>query len=137
MKNIKRFDEMFENFADETLNKINTEPNEPIVRDDLVGEFAPHRETPEINVEYAVEFIPSGTFKSFYNAENYLKELGYAIGSMQMNSPIGFIDSENFDYVSKWGNMNQEERKQLDGVIISTDFREGESIIVWYKSPKF
>jgi len=137
MRKIKKFDEMFENFADETLNKINTDPNEPLVRDDLVGKPAPHRSALDLNVEYAIEFVPSGTFQAFYKAEDYLKELGYSTGSMEGGSPIGFADEKKFEHVSKWNNMDRSEHNLLDGIMISSDFREGEVVVLWFKSPKF
>jgi hypothetical protein len=36
-----------------------------------------------------------GTFKSVYEAERQLQELGYRIGSMCGGEPIGFADGDN------------------------------------------
>ena len=61
----------------------------------------------DLQVEHAVEFEASGTFQAFYKAEAFLRELGYTTGSMEMNAPIGF--SLEYDYISKWNNMNHNE----------------------------
>jgi hypothetical protein len=56
---------------------------------------------------------------------------------MQMSSPIGFADSDKYDYVSKWWNMNREDKESLDGAIIPLDgFREGGVLVLFFKEPK-
>lgn len=138
MKNIKNFKKYFESddFVEDTLAK--SDPNKPITRDDLVGKvYTGHREVPDREVVFAVEFIASGTFQSYYNASDYLKDMGYTVGSMQGGSPIGFADDSVYEYVSKWGNMTRADHEKLDGVIISSGFREGESLILFFKEPKF
>lgn len=80
--------------------------------------------------------IEEGTFMSFYVAEKRLRRMGYEIGSMCGGEPIGFADAEKYDYISKWRNMNSEEHKLLDGVMISNDWREGSVDIIWFVEPK-
>jgi hypothetical protein len=82
-------------------------------------------------------FPPAGTFKAYYAAEGRLKELGYTVGSMCRNEPIGFADGDKCAYVAKWYNMNQSEKSMLDGVMISNDFREGGATIVFFTPPKY
>jgi hypothetical protein len=77
-----------------------------------------------------------GTFSSVYEAEKQLRELGYRIGSMSWNQPIGFACGEKYDYISKWYNMTSEEHNLLDGVMISDDWREGSVDIIWFNEPK-
>jgi len=77
-----------------------------------------------------------GTFMSFYEAENRLRRMGYKIGIMCGSEPIGFACEEKYDYISKWRNMNSDEHKLLDGVMISSDWREGSVEIIWFKEPK-
>jgi hypothetical protein len=77
-----------------------------------------------------------GTFKSVYEAEKRLREMGYTIGSMSGNQPIGFACGEKYGYISKWYNMTTEEHKKLDGVMISNDWREGSVDIIWFSEPK-
>lgn len=77
-----------------------------------------------------------GTFQSFYAAEGKLKQAGYTVGSMSGGQPIGFADGDKYNYISKWYNMTSEEHEELDGVMISDDWREGSVDIIWFKEPK-
>lgn len=77
-----------------------------------------------------------GTFKSVYEAEKQLRELGYSIGSMCGGEPIGFACGEKYDYISKWYNMTGAEHNLLDGVMVSNDWREGSVDIIWFNEPK-
>ena len=88
-------------------------------------------------VLYSESFPAAGTFQAFYNAEARLEELGYTIGSMCCNEPIGFADDSKYNYVAKWYNINTEDRLKLDGVMISEDFREGSVNILFLTPPKF
>ena len=88
-------------------------------------------------VLYTETFPVKGTFASVHKAEARLKDLGYSIGSMCRNEPIGFADDSKYNYVAKWYNLSKEEKDLLDGVVISDDFREGESQIIWFNPPKF
>ncbi len=127
--------QMFEDFSDDILKKAN--PIEPMDRSDLIGSAYDYKELPNKETVYAVEFVPSGTFGAINAAQTYLKDLGYTIGSMQMSSPIGFADSDKYDYVSKWWNMNREDKESLDGAIIPLDgFREGGVLVLFFKEPK-
>ncbi len=83
------------------------------------------------------EYVPAdGTFQAFYTAEALLKEMGYITGSMERQSPIGFAPKAEFDYISKWSNMNSEERLLLHGVMLpDPDFREGGVVIVFFEAP--
>lgn len=97
----------------------------------LKGKFYMDRE-----ILHAVEFEPAGTFTAFYAAENHLKELGYTVGSMCRHEPIGF--AYNCDYVAKWYNISETEKKLLDGVLLPQDeFREGGAIILFFNPPKY
>lgn len=87
-------------------------------------------------VIWSREYPASGTFSAYYAASGFLKELGYQVGSMCRNSPIGFADDEVCGYVAKWDNISIEDRVRLDGVIISDDFREGSCRILFFTTPK-
>ncbi len=82
-------------------------------------------------------FPPAGTFKAYYAAEERLKELGYTVGSMCRDEPIGFADADKYGYVSKWYNIDREDKGKLDGVMVSNDFREGGATIVFFTPPKY
>ena len=87
-------------------------------------------------VLWSKTYEPAGTFTAFRSAEDFLKELGYVVGSMCMNDPIGFADADQYGYVAKWQNIDVPERSHLDGVIISDDFREGGCRILFFNPPK-
>ena len=87
-------------------------------------------------IEHAIGFEASGTFQAFYAAENHLKELGYGVGSMCRNEPIGF--AYGFERIAKWHNLKNEDKRLLDGVIIpEPDFREGGNIILFFTPPRY
>lgn len=88
-------------------------------------------------VLYRELFPAAGTFQAYYNAEARLKELGYVVGSMCRNEPIGFADDDTYDYVAKWYNIDRDDRLRLDGVMVSEDFREGSVEILFLTPPKF
>ena len=62
-------------------------------------------------------------FEAHADAVEFLKENGYSVGSMQRDMPIGVAKGEDV-YISKWMNLG-DDVKQLDGVLLSDDFREG------------
>jgi hypothetical protein len=132
MKNLK----LFEDFVDDIMKS--SSPSKPIERMDLTGSVYDNRNLPQLEVKYAVEFVPSGTFGAISNAQNYLKDMGYQTGSMEGEMPIGFADENKYGYVSKWTRMNRSEHGTLDGAIIpDPEFREGGVLVLFFTSPKF
>lgn len=85
---------------------------------------------------YMEKFPSTGTFEAIGAAESRLHDLGYEIGSMCRNEPIGFADGDKYHYVAKWYNIREEEKQKLDGVIISDDFREGSCEVLFFNPPK-
>jgi len=77
-----------------------------------------------------------GTFASVSEAEDRLRKMGYTIGSMCSDEPIGFACKEKYDYIAKWRNIDPIDRKKVDGVMISNDWREGSVDIIWFSEPK-
>ena len=96
-------------------------------------------------VLYVHEFKPKMThdqggstvqdFSAYYEANSWLKELGYLTGSMERHHPIGFAPLKDCDYISKWTNMDSSDRKQLHGVMLSDSFRNGSVLVVFCESP--
>jgi len=68
------------------------------------------------------DFDVEGTFESYYAASKWAKENGYDIGSMDGSNPIALM--KGYDYVAKWHNISNAERKMVDGVMLSDYFRE-------------
>jgi len=71
------------------------------------------------------------SFTAYTDVKNKLKKK-YTIGSMEGRYPIGFADKK-YKYVSKWSNINIEDKKLLNGIIVSDDFRNGDALIVYFK----
>lgn len=71
---------------------------------------------------FTKHFDADGTFGAVTNAQNFLKENGYSVGSMQRHAPIG-VAKGDVD-ISKWRNLGPDV-KDLDGVMVSDSFREG------------
>ena len=71
-----------------------------------------------------VKVFPSTgvAFEAYSDACEFLKEHGYSVGSMQRDAPIG-VAKGDCD-ISKWFNLGSDV-KQLDGVLIADNFREG------------
>lgn len=76
-------------------------------------------------------FEKEGDFKAYYGALGFVHAKGYDEGSMCSPEPIalvkGFYDRTGWPF--KWKNFSEEQKKQVDGVIIADDkiggFRNG------------
>lgn len=76
-------------------------------------------------------FKVPGTFESYYTAKGWCIENGYSFGSMARQMPIALYKGD-FN-ISKWYNLSKTEQETCDGVMLSSDFREGEVTIIIYK----
>lgn len=79
-----------------------------------------------------IEFAQVGDFSAVNAAKNWLREHGFSYGSMCMDMPIGILKGDWC--IAKWRNLTAKERNQLDGKLISTDFRAG-PVILQLKEP--
>ena len=105
--------------------------NELQHQSDLKGKHWDDRE-----ILHGVKFMPDGTFGAISSAEVYLKDLEYAVGSMEGSNPIGFLYEAAS--ISKWGNLSEDDRLRLDGVIIpDPEFREGGALILFFTPPRY
>jgi hypothetical protein len=74
------------------------------------------------------------TFSGVRAAEDYIRQLGYSLGSMERHRPIGLLKGEGH-YISKWTRMTDAEHNQLDGWLEGPDYREGDVTVVLRASP--
>ena len=58
-------------------------------------------------------------------AEHRCRELGFAIGSMCRDEPRGLAKAHEISHIAKWRNISRQDWCQLDGVLLSDDFRCG------------
>ena len=79
-----------------------------------------------------LNFKENGTFESLWAAEKWLTDNGYEYGSLCGSEPVA-ITKGGYDLPQKWKNFNSLEKSLVDGVVLSTDFREGEVTIILYK----
>ena len=79
-----------------------------------------------------ITFDQTGDFAAVDAACNWLTEHGYSVGSMCGHMPMGILKGDWI--IAKWRNLTPKERNQLDGKLISNDFRNG-PIVVQLKEP--
>ncbi|WP_199287344.1 hypothetical protein [Acinetobacter portensis] len=79
-----------------------------------------------------IEFAQVGDFSAVSAAENWLREHGFSYGSMCMDMPIGILKGDWC--IAKWRNLTAKERNQLDGKLLSSDFRSG-PVVLQLKEP--
>lgn len=60
-----------------------------------------------------LEFRGEGDFEACYAAEAWCRKLGISVGGMQRDAPRGLWWGEAD--ISKWRDLNSEDRKALDG----------------------
>lgn len=86
-------------------------------------------------IQFAFYFEPDGTFGAITNARTWLKEQGdYTIGSMYFDKPIGF--AKGMSHITKWKGVSPSEWKDLDGILVSDDFRESGVKILFFVFPE-
>lgn len=78
---------------------------------------------PEPSDAKTITFDQPDDFEAIEEAIDWLKSRGYSVGRMNGDAPIGFKEGD-WD-IAKWWNLSTEDKKQLDGVITSPDFRHG------------
>lgn len=66
------------------------------------------------------------TFSALYEAEKWLRDNGYSVGSSCIGCPTGVVKGDA--YISKWRNMTAEEKDALDGTL--TAGREGPATLL-------
>ena len=100
-----------------------------IERTDLIGtEFQGRKASRVIDIPAA------GTFTAIHEAEAFVRDLGYTVGSMCGGEPIGF--ALGYDYVAKWYNIDHGDRSRLDGLLLHDGgFREGGVKVVFFNQP--
>lgn len=74
-------------------------------------------------------FENKGTFKALWAAEGWLKSNGYSYGSTCVPYKEVAIVRGEYNLPQKWKNMDKEQRRSVDGVMVSNDYREGPVIV--------
>lgn len=73
-----------------------------------------------------ITFNEKGTFQSYYAAEAWLFQSGFDTGSLDApNNPVAFQKGE-YKLPQKWHNFTDKDKGKADGIITSSDWRDGE-----------
>lgn len=85
-------------------------------------------------------FESKGTFASKHEAEGWLSKNGYSYGSTSCSrgwdkdgDPPVPIRKGEYDLPQKWHNLSREGKESLDGVMISSDWREGAVKVILFE----
>ncbi|GAB0154682.1 hypothetical protein [Marinobacterium sp. BA1] len=70
-------------------------------------------------------------FSAKYEAEKWLRENGYSVGSSSIDGPQGVVKGDA--YISKWRNMTKREQNEMDGVLYAG--REGVARLLLKQAP--
>ena len=71
-----------------------------------------------------IEFSAIGDFKALADATAFATQKGYSVGSLCGKEPVALIRGKDV-LVAKWRNLTGREKGFVDGLITSTDFRNG------------
>lgn len=83
-------------------------------------------------IEHAIEFKHHNNFVCVVSMIEYLKDLGYTVGTKHFDSPIGFkYGASNIDVLHS---LSQGELDSLDGLILNG--KEG-YFILFYTPPRY
>lgn len=97
----------------------------------LKGKFWEDRQ-----IEHSIVFDSEIEFGGYEEARAHLLELGYQTAVMNDNVPIGFV--YGVEHVYLWKNLSEEDKAELDGVILpNTDFRYDEALVLFFNPPKY
>jgi hypothetical protein len=87
-------------------------------------------------IEHSIIFDSEFEFGGYEEAREHLLELGYQTAVMNDNVPVGFVHGD--EYVCTWKNLSEEEKSQLDGVILpDTDYRYDQALVLFFNPPKY
>jgi hypothetical protein len=78
-------------------------------------------------------FPCTGIYEGYLAAESRLHDMGYELGQQFKNDPIAF--SRENKKLGKWQNIREDELSQLDGIILSEDFRECGCDVLFFNPP--
>jgi hypothetical protein len=75
----------------------------------------------------------NGTFENMYAAFGWLTHSGFSYGSTDRYPNPVAIQKGEYTLPQKWHNFTAKQKSQVDGIITSNDWREGEVKVIIYK----
>ncbi len=88
--------------------------------------------TRDIKEEKCFESIGCIDFSNLYQAGRWLSSKDYSYGSISLGMPIAIM-SGKYELHEKWYNLTEEQKMNVNGVMISDDFRNGIVKIIIFK----
>ncbi len=88
--------------------------------------------TRDVKEARCFESIGCVDFSNLYQAGRWLSTKDYSYGSMSLQMPIAIM-SGKYELHEKWYNLTEEQKMNVDGVILSDDFRNGIVKIIIFK----
>ena len=84
-------------------------------------------------IKQELTFKEEGTFQSMYAAQRWLNENNYGFGSLDGPFNPVAVQLDGYDLPQKWHNFDNQDKASVDGIMTSTDWREGEVKVILYK----
>lgn len=72
------------------------------------------------------------TFSATYKIEQRAEAMGFVVGSLCRDKPVGIARADRYNAVAKWHNLDASDMLLLDGVVLSRDHRHGDSYLVLF-----
>lgn len=63
-------------------------------------------------------------FSAYYAALDFCRVHDISTGTMYHDKPVGLRKGEQYS-IAKWNVLSSKERRELDGILVSRDFRKG------------
>jgi len=86
----------------------------------------------EVEELYVFDKPDSDNFKNLYLASSWLFNKGYQFGSLALDQPIA-VQFGDYKLNQKWYNLTEIEKHNVDGVILSDNFRNGNVRVIIFK----
>lgn len=87
----------------------------------------------KVKSEKIVTRGPNVEFGALYEATDFVCNEGYTVGNLDGNNPIGFSNHmQDWLSIPKWSNLSKEDKAKLDGVLVSSYFRNDSVKIIFF-----
>jgi hypothetical protein len=89
----------------------------------------------KVKSERVITRGPNVEFGALYEAQDILEKDGYIFGLKNGNDPIPFCKTplvEGINFWPAWINLFKEDKDKLDGILVSSDFRNDSVKIIFF-----
>lgn len=85
----------------------------------------------KVKSEKTITRGPNTEFGALYEATDLLQREHHGVGSLDGNNPIAV--KKDLYYLKKWHSLSKEDKDKLDGVLVSSDFRNDSVKIIFFE----